>query len=220
MTSAGGELTPSTLLYLFGDQVAPKDKALTEGVEVPCRGVKVQKRPLAAAMFAAAFLGLREQGLVTFEVQQKKVLFVKTKKVVVTRTGTAAGGRPGLEGAVLAGLGSDASATVSEIIRKWFGEDVYSPWSDVIGVAVEEAMGAGCFEAVEVERGRMARKLLGSTKTQPDCERIAKFAVAFDAFHARWKAFESREADLSRELLDDCAGAIKSRVESSDDDFD
>lgn len=220
MSEAGAELTPSTLLYLFGDQVAPKDKALTEGVEVPCRGSKVQKRPLAAAMFAAAFFALREQGIVTLEVQQKKVLFVKTKKVVVTRTGADAGGRPGLEGAVLAGLGNEASATVSDIIRKWFGEDVVSPWSDVIGVAVEEAMEAGCFEAVEVERGRVARKLLGSTKVQPNCDRIAGLAGAFDAFLARWQEFEAGEGDLYRELLDDCAGAIKSRVEASDDDFD
>jgi hypothetical protein len=83
--------TGSTLLYLFADRVAPKDKALTVGVEVPCKDFKVQKKPLAASMFGAAFFGLRDRGLMSLELVQKKVLLVKTRKVVAKRLGDESG---------------------------------------------------------------------------------------------------------------------------------
>ena len=216
--NASAPVTPSTLFYLFADRVAPKDKVTTEGLEVPCRGVKVQKKALVATAFAAAFVHLRDQGLIGLELQQKKVLFVKTRKVVVTRVGEAT--RPGLEGAVLEGLGPKATATVDEVIRRWFGGDEFSPFDHVLDAIAAEALDAGCFEHPETEGGGRVRKLLARSVTVPVCERIAALEPDFQTFHSRWSVFQSSEPDLHDELIEECEKAIDDREEDPDDTFD
>ena len=200
-------------MYLFGDQVAPPDKALTVGVQVPCKELKVQRKPLTASMFAAAFFNLREQGVVGLEVVQKKVLFVKTTKVIVSRL--QSGDRPGLEGAVVQNTAGGES--VKDIIRSWYRRDVTDPWRLVIDEAVSEAVAQGYFEGTDAGRGKIAGAVLGNTNMTPVCEKIAPLEGEFDKFLSGWNAFQTSEPDLYRELVDDSAGAIASRVESTDD---
>ena len=204
----------STLLYLFADKVAPKDKKLTAGIAVPCKDLKVQRKPLAGLLFAAAFYGLREQGLVSLEVVHKKVVFVKTKHVFARKLRDEV--RSGLEGAVLAGIGAEGEKAKT-VVHRWFGSDSYDPWHFVILAAAEEAVELGVIKAVEAERGKVARLVLGKTHLEPDCSAIAGLEAAANEFVGKWQNFQTSEPELYKELVDECSAAISSRLETDDD---
>ena len=204
----------STLLYLFANRLVPRDTALTMGVEVPCAGVKVQRRPLAEIMFAAAFFSLRQQSLVQLSVGTRKVWFVTTGAVTVTRVGE--GERSGLEGVVLQHLTGGPGDHVYDIIRRWLPTSVVDPWDRVIEHGVQEAAALGYLVKVDAHRGRVGAFLLGDTRLEGDCERIAALGRQYERFATHWQYFCRSERDLCRQLMKACAKAIESRRDSSD----
>ncbi|HVE75891.1 MAG TPA: hypothetical protein VND22_03880 [Actinomycetota bacterium] len=208
------KVTWSTMLYLFADRFIPPDKALTVGIEVPCKNIKVQRKPLTAEMFAVAFHSLREAGVITMELTTKKVLFVKTTRVGVTLVKQES--RPGLEGAIVANAGGEDH--VKGIIRAWYGQDVDDPWSMVIKEGVDEAIGAGLMGHVDAERGAVGSLLMGKTRVEPKCEQIATLQPEFDLWAGRWDLFKGNEAQLYKELVGECGNAIQSRLEQDDND--
>lgn len=201
-------------MYLFADKFAPKDKAMTAGIEVPCKDFKVQRKPLAGLVFAAAFFGLREQGLLGLEVVQKKILFVKTAQVVAKRLRDEA--RSGLEGAVMALVDSQGDR-VKSIVYKWFGRDTFDPWHRVVSASAEEAVERGFIKAVDTERGKVAGLVLGKTRLEPDCSAISGLESAANDFVTKWQSFQSSEPDLYKELLEECSTGIGSRLETRND---
>lgn len=216
MTQPENEMpSPALLLYLYADRLMPKDKALTQGFEVPCRDTKVQMNPLAEHLLALSFWYLREQGLISLEIVRGKVLFVKTTKVVVRRTGT--GTRPGLEGALLNHVGQDSGTKISDVIYRWYGSDSSNPHWDVVNAVTQEALAGGYLRTVDVDRGAVGGFLLGKTKLEPVCESIVPLEGAFNDVASRWQNFQTTEAELQKELLDACRDGIKSRRESDSD---
>ena len=203
----------STLLYLFADRIVPRDTAWTTGVEVPCAGVKVQRRPLAALMFAAAFFSLRQQGLVELSLGTRRALFVPNQAVNVT--GVAGAERPALEGAVLAHLTATTEDHVYEIIRRWFRTSAADPWHSVIEQGVQEAAALEYLVSVDAHRGRVGAWLLGETKRTGACDRIAALAGDYEEFAAHWQRFCRSERELCRPLMSECERAIRSRWDSS-----
>lgn len=201
-------------MYLFADKFAPKDKAMTAGIEVPCKDLKVQRKPLAGMMFAAAFSGLREHGLLSLEVVQKKILLVKTRQVVAKRLMDEA--RLGLEGAVMAGVGPQGDR-VKTIVYKWFDRDSFDPWHHVISTSAEEALEQGFMKAVDAERGKVAGFILGKTRIEPDCSAITRLEGVANDFVTKWQNFQSSEPELYKELLEECSSGISSRLETRKD---
>lgn len=208
--------SPALLLYLFADKLMPKDKALTQGFEVPCRGVKVQMNPLAEHLLAWSFWNLWERRLISLEIVRGKVLFVKTTKVTARRTGT--GATSGLEGALLNHVDSDSDTKIRDVIYRWYGTDSSNPHWDVVNAVTQEALSAGCMRSVDTERGAVTGFLLGKTKLEPVCENIAPLEGAFNDAASRWQNFQTTEVELQKELVDACRDGIKSRREASDTD--
>jgi len=204
------------MLYMFADRFIPLDKALTVGVQVPCKDIKVQRKPLTAEMFAVAFHALREAGVVSLEISTKKVLFIKTTRVDVKLLKQEP--RPGLEEAIVANAGAEESA--KGIVMAWYGQDVNDPWARVIKAGVDEAIGAGLMTHVDAERGGVGGFLMGKTRIEPVCEEIAKLQPEFELWAGRWELFKANEGDLYNKMIFDCGSAISARMEQDDDRFD
>lgn len=213
----GGEraLTPSALMYLFGDRFAPRGNALTQDVPVPCKEVKVQMKKLATAQFAAAFWSLREQGLVALALYQKKG-FLRTSTRVRVRSLNVAE-RPGLEGAVLSALPSGGEDTLQDVVYRWYGSDRLNPWQMALEVAIEESVAHGYVERASVGLGGAVMNLLSFGKhLTPRCERIVALEGEANNLSSRWESFRASEADLYKTLLDECTDAIALRLERRD----
>jgi hypothetical protein len=197
------------------------------------------RRWLAERALAVALLALRDEGAVTMEVVTKKVMMVRRTHVLVSPTGAAgagaANGTTGAAGHAAAngttgrgaghgGLGGQLLAvlakpeTVSDLVYRWFREDVSNPAGYVVGMV--EAIGAGCgyYRRVDREGGALRRVFRAKFTYEPIAERLALLEPLADALGARWQALARDEPDLYRELLADVTRAIGRRVESPDVD--
>lgn len=214
------EPTASMLMYLVADRLVPEKKFRTIGVDVPCKGVKVQLEELAGGLFAASFWSLREQGAVALErTRTRRMLLIPATRVRVARLGRPE--RGGLEGEILKILEDEDH--VYDLIRRWFGSDSRSPQWDVLQATMREAVDLGYIERTETDTGRgtITGFFLGKTevKFEPRCEKISTLEARFDDFASRWRAFRSSESELYEALMDQCKKAIGSRTES-DNDYD
>lgn len=218
------EPSVSVLMYLFADRLIPEKKFRTVGTPVPCKEVQVQLQELAAGLFAVSLWSMREQGIIGLETfQARKMLVMSTTRVRVTRLRLDQSRCFGLEEEILKTLESSGEDHIHSLIRRWYGKDSKSPHLDVLQVVVREAVALGYIDRTETDKGRGAITgfFLGKTevKFEPHCEKISTLEDAFDGFAARWAEFRSFETDLYGALMDQCKGAIASRMES-DSDYD
>jgi hypothetical protein len=210
------EGTPSAaaLLYLFADQWAPPDRAMTTGTKVPCKEVKVAKKALAAGLFASSFWNLHHHGFVSLDVYEHKRMFMRFTNVVATKL--KEGMRPGLEGMVLAAqnpIGGERKSA-RDTIREIFGYDVSDPHATVIRWVQQETVEGGVMTTAQA--GGIVGAFKG-TSFEPICEEIAKFQPMGQQVVSRWQAWVGEQGSFAQLLLDECAKAIGSRTESSDD---
>ncbi len=210
------EGTPSAaaMLYLFADLWAAPDRAMTTGVKVPCKEMKVAKKALAAGLFGASFWNLLQEGFVSLDVYEHKRMFMKFTNVVATKL--KEGMRPGLEGMILAAQnpvgGEHKSAR--DTIRDIFGYDVSDPHGSVIRWVEQEAAEGAVMTSAKA--GGIAGAF-GGTRLDPICEEVAKFQPMGRQVASRWQAWVGEQGGFAQLLLDECAKAIASRTESSDD---
>ena len=201
-------------MYLFADRIVARDTPWTVGTKVPCTATKVRHNALAETMFAVAFFTLRRDGSVRLAATHTKVVFRQRPDVIVDPL--AAAQRSGLEGAALASLTVAGEDRVSEVIRRWFGKQVESPWHDVILVGVEEAAALGYLAPVGAGRGGAGQKLVGRDGLlEPVCQRITELAASFEDLAARWHRFERQEPELHGALCQACRRGIRSRWDTS-----
>lgn len=213
--AAPGTLSPSALMYLFGDRFAPKGNPLTQDVPVPCKEVKVQMKKLATTQFAAAFWSLREQGVVSLETFQKKGFLRTSTKVRVRPLGSAQ--RPILEGAVLSALSGTGEDTAHDVVYRWYESDRLNPWQMALEVAVEEAVAQGYVERASVGLGGAVMNMLSYGKNlTPRCDRIVSLEGEANALVSRWESFQTLEAELYAKLFDECGDAVVERLERRD----
>lgn len=205
--------TPSTLLFLFADELLAVHTGRFNGTDIPCRGVAVSLGDLAARMLTVSFLSLRDRELVTLEVEERKRLLRTKPDVGIARIG--AGNASGLEGELHDTIGARPT-TVSSVVRDWFGGDHAVPEGVVTRMAVAECEALGYIRAVDLHRSRVARLVMDGYRHDPDCERIAGIRPAFDEITPRWERIEQSEDVLWALLLEECDGAIQSRRMSTD----
>ncbi len=213
--AAVGTLSPSALMYLFGDRFAPKGNPLTQDVPVPCKETKVQMKKLATVQLAAAFWSLREQGVVSLETFQKKGFLRTSTKVRVHPLSAAQ--RPGLEGAMLSALSGSGEDTAHDVVYRWYESDGLNPWQIALEVAIEEAVAHGYVERASVGLGGAVMNMLSYGKNlTPRCERIVSLEGEANALVSKWETFQAVEAELYAKLLDECGDAIAARLERRD----
>jgi hypothetical protein len=207
------------LLLLAADKVAPPSRPMQASTDVPCKDVKVQTKVLAQVLLASAFLGLRENGLVSLETYEKKKLFRMHTEVRVKATGE--GHAVGFESSILGHVtgNPDKDSAVFVLVR-WFGQEFPSPSAVVVANVRAAGKGLGLFQTVSTERGRIAGKLLGKERTEPVCAAIAAVAPQSDDAARRWLSFVSAEAERAEALLASAKRAIDQMTERDDSDDD
>lgn len=212
---------PSCLIYLFGDRFAPRDTALTAGEELPCSGIKVQKKPLTELMLVAALAWLAQNGRITLSVAKKGSLVFKHDAVFVTvarREPTSPGG---LEAAILGALTNRLQDdSVEDIVGRVIAETSVDPWGDVIGTTQRSLVELGYFR----EEQQKALRVFTTLKRVPLCDRIATLGPHLPAVQALLQTWQTSNAAMYRLLHEDVKRGIKSRYEapesSSSDSFD
>ncbi len=211
------EVTASSLAFPFAERFVPADRAFTAGTQLPCTGAKMQSKPLADLLVAIALWDLRERGLAGLEMAEHRGLIRRTQKLSVRRLGPPLG-TAGIEDGLLAAVTDDPKRNnaVFDIVWRWLGRDSNEPYKQVIQAVVQALSGAGYYQAVDAERGRVTGAILGNTKLDPVCERITGLRPQFEALAERWSAFQRREPELYTQLLKSVSEGISSRRSSSD----
>ncbi len=208
--------TPSDIVYLFGDQFAPRDKPLFPSEKVPCGDAKVQKRELAQEMIRAAFAQLERDGSIGLSLGQRKTLIFRSEAVIVTKRGDAAGG--GIERGILDAVTGDAKKDhVDEVVGRLIGEERIDPWGAVIDQAKEHLLSLGYL--AEGERSGLGKLIHGRTLT-PLCDRIVTLRVHVPAIQALLGDLERRDPALNRRLGEDIKKGITSRYQTRDIEAD
>jgi hypothetical protein len=198
--------------YLAGDRIAKTGGIMS--ISPPAGGAKVGIEDLAVKIFAAAFAELAALGALSMHIEEKKVLFIKTQRLVLRRgTGSVPAG-------ALANLMECCvdGETVKDAVRRWFGSDVGSPWAVVINAAAQEAQQCGLVAPAEAGLvKKIAGKLLtGAAQMAAVQDKRPEIEVIAAATVERWTAFQTREPAVAAALLKEIADGLKSRVEASD----
>lgn len=204
-------ISPFAGAYLAGDRIAKTSGIMS--ISAPAGGAKVSIEDLAVKIFAASFAELAALGALSMQIEEKKVLFIKTQRLVIHRGAGAAPAGP------LAGLleCSVDGETVKDAVRRWFGSDVGSPWAVAINAASREAQECGLVAPAEAGLAKkLAGKLTGTAYMAAVEEKRAEIEAIAGATVERWTAFQTREPAVAAALLKEIADGLKSRVEASD----
>jgi hypothetical protein len=219
MTSTAGLPPRPTLLYMFADQLIEPDDWKSAGTAVPGQDKKVKTKSLAAHLYAVAFWGLAQDGLISLAVEEKKRLGIRTKKVVARPAQAALPPRGYvLEDGILEVVAAGREDVVHKIVHEALREDHADPAGYVVAMAKYDGSTAGFFTKVDAGRNKLGRLVLGGEKTVPVLERFPEAQPAFAELLNAWQSFRASDPQLAQELLDACDKGIKSRVEADDDD--
>ena len=206
-------LAAACLLYLGADAVVPKDKKLAMSLPVPCRDTSVDLKAASGVLAAAALWGLRDAGVVTLAVEQKKGLLGSKARVAVHRVGDPPSG--GIEAGLAAAI-DEQKPWVRDTVYRWLGRDSGNPWAAVVGAVEAELAASGCLEAVEPAglRGKLGVAASGRLKVTARCDAIEAVRPDVEAAVARWQAFQAGGGPLAQALVKDCRDGIDARVAS------
>jgi hypothetical protein len=205
-------ISPFAGAYLAGDRIAKTSGIMS--ISPPAGGAKVSIEDLAVKIFAAAFAELAALGALSMRIEEKKVLFIKSQRLVLRRgTGSVPGG-------ALASLleCSVDGETVKDAVRRWFGRDAGSPWAVLINAAAQEAQQCGLVAPAEagLVKKIAGKWLTGAAQMAAVQEKRAEIEAVATATVERWNAFQARDPAVAAALLKEIADGLKSRVEASD----
>ena len=215
-----GEPSPSTLLYLFGDRMFPPDPDAPRKVRVPS-GAEVDATALALNVLLAAFLSLRDDGVISVELsgapepeeQQvglggflAQIKVGKTSRCTVVARETPE--RPSIEGRIVKRVTKKGVGKPVELWKAAGGvlrSDEDNPWAKVLDLCRDEAEDAGLIEV----------KGLFSKKVSVDAAVLEPLVPQFDAVVARLKRAESEERDLVTGIREDSDTGLAGRVSTA-----
>ncbi len=203
-------LSTPALLYLGADALAPKEKRLSMGVDVPCKDTQADLKQLSGILAAAALWSLRESGALTIGIEQKKGLLKTKDRVAVRRTGAPTG-----NGAVETGLlnaAAEKDPYARDTVVRWLGRDYNDPWGAVAGSVEQELADAGY--VTREKAGGLKGKLGARPVATPDCGAIERIRNEVDDAVARWRKFAANEPDLAAALVKEARDGVDARLAS------
>lgn len=206
-------LSPTALLYLGADRIAPKDKKLSAGIEVPGKGVSVDLKSLSGILVASALWSLRESGAAAVQAEQKKGLFGSKSRVAVRR----GSGEPhsDLEKALVANI-QDKDPYARGLVYRWLGDESMSPWAMAISPVEAELVEAGVLVPEDPKgfAGKVGMFARGRVKMLPNGAALAAVQGEVDQAVARWQQFTQGEAALAEQLVKECRDGIDNRMDT------
>jgi hypothetical protein len=168
----------------------------------------------APQIVAAAFLGLRDAGLVRLE---------STNELKVERTDLAfAGDMPAVEGGLLLAcldlgskrFGKTTQPRVKAVVKEWIHQSMGHPYKWVRGVAIQQARELGLVEPAAKKRG--LGRLFADSPPVYSIDHLAACEDQVVACVARWHEFGVSEPKLRVLLIMESADGISARQERSD----
>lgn len=206
-TSVASAAPPSLTVFLHADRFVPA-AGLLGGTEVLCRGGKVKTADLANAAMAAAFMQLRDSGVIEMSLGKPKGLIFKSTPVnVQIRQATQTAG---LEHDFMEAIRSrQTMTTVRQTVIDFLRDDSANPTQILIDRLVQWAAHLG-FGRSEGKKGFFSP---GALNIEPDCGRIESLAGAAQQLQARVEQFKSQEQALYAAVIKECQGAISARTE-------
>ena len=214
------EPSPSTLLYLFGDRMFPPDPDAWRKVCVPS-GAEVDATPLAINALLAAFLNLRDDGVITIELsgaaepreQQvglggflAQIKIGKTSRCTVLARESP--DRPSIEGRIVKRVTKKGVGKPVELWKAAGGvlrSDEDNPPAKVLDLCRGEAEDAGLIEV----KGLFSKKVSAAPAA------LEPLAPQFEEVVARLKRAESEEHDLVAGIWEDCDTGLAGRVSTA-----
>jgi hypothetical protein len=176
----------------------------------------------APYMVAAAFLSLRDAGLIRLFVAPHGGLLDSDSRVRVERTdlALASADMPAVEGGLLLAcmdlahkrFGKTTQPAAYSVVREWIHKAMGHPYRWVRGVALQQGRELGLFEPTVKRRG--FGKLFGSSPPVYSIEHLAACDDQVVASLARWEEIALNEPELQTRLIIEVAGGINARQES------
>lgn len=210
-------ITPSGLVYLFGEQFV--EPARTMGETLLASGVKVRARELSEMLYGVALLALDADGIVRLELAQRKLFLglAKARTVTIRPLGRQAAG--GLEAAILAMLAPDpARNNVADVLRRHIGQDMADPWGEIVSLVKADLAARGLLlKTRQVRRG--VGRIPGDRVTiTPVPERIAALGDLVGPVRGLLANARARQPQLVDLLWREMRRGFQSRVEQQDSD--
>lgn len=210
-------ITPSGLVYLFGEQFVEPAKLV--GETLLYSGIKVKSRELAEMLYGVALLALDADGVVRLEVVQRKRFLGlgSTQAVAAHLVGANPGG--GLEGLIVAELSPNpAENDVANLLNRHIGEDMADPWAHITSLVKQDLVARGFLHEQREARQGLG-KILGDKVTLSAVpERIAPLAGLAGQVRELLANARARRPDLAAQLWKDLRKGFQSRVEQTDND--
>ncbi len=218
MIGAEHGITPSGLVYLFGEQFV--EPAKVTGETLLSSGVKVKGRELAEMMYGVALAALEADGIVRLELARRKRLLglASAQTAAIGLLGAATPG--GLEGSILGYLNADSSKNdVANVLNRQIGQDMADPWGHITEAVKRDLVAHGFVHEERTPRTGLG-KLLGDKVTLSAIpERIAPLAGQVPLVKGLLANLQARQPELAVQIWKDMRAGFQSRVEKQDNDF-
>jgi hypothetical protein len=168
-------------------------------MEIPCSGVKVDRRELAETALATAFIDLDRRGYCRLYLGTRPgPLGISRKETVCLEPPQSSISATGLEGWILDTLGAGKTRNNAfSIARRMRVAPTASPSPGAIIAKIgRDLLEQGYFQG----RGKLAQAFVGQ-KLVPDCQRIAALQREVEPVMDMLKAFERDAPEVYRQLF-------------------
>lgn len=205
------DAAPHLLLFLYADQLVDSDPFVTAGTALPWRNVRVRTQPLAVMVWSAAFLDLRDQGIVALDLAGARSL---TRREPAVRVGLR-GDTPrfgGVRGMIVDAIQAGRYGTVEGIVFAAL-EPVPDACETTARAACLEAGDAG-FLRVRTAGAPNAVRMTGvggELLIEPRGGRIAAAAPAAKRTVLRMTRFTGAEPELAATIAREASAGMRAR---------
>ena len=200
------------VVYGYGHLFAKEAKLL--GTEVPMAPTRVNGQELAQMILVADWIQLSQAGAISLSITTSKLLFITSTAAAVKKAKDIPGGD--ITRALLAQLTGKADKdTVKGIVYRMLGKDYPDPYGIVAGWARKDLLERGFYHAEQ--RGAVAQMLAGS-KLLPIPAALNTLSPLVQTVQSGLQQFQSANAELYNQAMNDTLGALRSRVERDTDD--
>jgi hypothetical protein len=201
-----------SVVYAYGNLFAKEAKLL--GAEVPLAHTKVNGQELAQMILVANWIQLAQTGAISLNISTSKLLFITTTTVAVKKVKDVPGGD--ITRALLAQLtGKSDKDYVKNIVYRMIGKDYPDPYGVVAGWARKDLLERGFYHAEQ--RGAIAQMLAGS-KLLPIPDALNTLSPLVQTVQTGLQQFQTTNAELYKQVMNDTLGGLRSRVEQDTDD--
>jgi hypothetical protein len=177
--------------------------------------------PAAPYIVVAAFLSLRDAGLIRMSVEPRGKVLDSFQRVRVEPTDLALSRSdlPSVEGGLLSAslafsnkrFGKSTEPAAYSVVREWIHTTQNRPSRWVVEVAIQQGRELGLYEPVVDKRGGIRKLFGGRPKPVYSIQHLAACDDQVVACVARWQEFGANEPELQQRLMTEVAVGIQGR---------